>query len=285
MGIDARIVAYAPDEATAAIACDAAFRRIAELEDVMSDYRPRSEVMRLCDRAGQGPVPVSADLMKVLRQAENVSRASFGAFDVTVGPLVKLWRQARRDGKMPPAEELKRARALVGWRRVKLDPKAGTVELTTPGVRIDLGGIGKGFACDEALKALKANGVHRALIEMGGDIVLGGAPPGQRGWKIYVANAAGVGQGEEMFLSDCALSTSGDTEQYVVIDGVRYSHVINPKTGLGLSSRTQASVIARRGLTSDPVSKVLTVMAPQQREWFLCRHPELRAFTRTEFGR
>ncbi|MGI9176146.1 MAG: FAD:protein FMN transferase, partial [Rhodothermales bacterium] len=188
MGVQVRIVLYAPGEPVAAEAARAAFGRVAALEDVMSDYRPASELMRLSaqfsDPSGGPPVPVSDDLFAVLTQAQRLARISEGAFDVTVGPHVKLWREARRTGRLPPRNVLKAAAKQVGWRHVRLDSVRQTVQLAIPGMQLDLGGIAKGYAADEAIATLTHHGIDQALVEIGGDIVVSGPPPGQTGWRI-----------------------------------------------------------------------------------------------------
>jgi len=252
MGMAVRIIVYAPDDATARRAARAAYARIAELENVMSDYRPESEVRRLAARAGE-PVRVSDDLFVVLARAVDLWRRSEGAFDVTVGPFVELWRTARRTGALPLRAALDSAARRVGSDKVHLDSVARTVRLDTPGMRIDLGGIAKGYILDRALDALRVQGVTRALLEAGGDIVLGDPPPGRRGWRIAIA--AG-----DTILANRAVSTSGDTEQFVIIGGVRYSHVIDPRTGMGLTSRREATVVAPDGVTADGLATALTLV-------------------------
>lgn len=279
MGIDARIEVYASRQDVAVKACDAAFRRIAELEAIMSDYRPDSEIMRLAGKAGTGPVRISPDLFRVLERAQTFSVQTDGSFDVTVGPLVQLWRRARKEGKLPDSVELERARQLVGFQKLQLNRRRRTARLETPGMRIDLGGIAKGYAADEALAVLRRFGLRSALIEMGGDIVLGDAPPKSLGWRVLVPNAS-AGAPKEMLLRNCAISSSGDTEQFVVIDGKRYSHVVDPKTGYGLTRRAQASVIVRDGFTSDPLSTALTLVNDRQRAELLGRFPGARAFVK-----
>jgi thiamine biosynthesis lipoprotein len=254
MGGRVTLTLYAPDEDTAAAAARAAYGRYAALEDVMSDYRPASELMRLCARAGTGPVGVSAELFEVLAFGLRVSEWTDGAFDVTASPVVRLWRTARQTGSMPAERARLLALLLVGWRNVVLDPLLRTVELRLPGMLLDLGGIAKGYANDCALLALKANGVDRAMVEAGGDIGVSGAPPGAQRWAIKVR-----GLPDTFYLSECAISTSGDTEQFVEIGGVRYSHVVDPRTGLGVTTRVQASVIAPCGLTTDPLATALCV--------------------------
>ena len=260
MGIDARIVVYAPDLGKAERACTAAFARIAELDTIMSDYRRDSELNRLSDAAGGPAVHVSRDLFLVLKRSEEVSRVSDGAFDITAGPLIALWRQARKSGVLPDPSAIRDALQKVGWQRIVLDEKAQTAQLTTPGMRLDLGGIAKGYAADEAQKELKRLGLTRALVEMGGDVVLSGPPPGTKGWTIRVPNA-GVGQvPRDILFADSAISTSGDTEQFTIIGGVQYSHIVDPRTGQALTNRVQASIVGPIGLTTDPLATALSVL-------------------------
>lgn len=255
MGIDARLVVYAPNRQIAENACSAAFKRIAELDTCMSDYRRDSELNRLCRQAGRGPVRVSRDLFNVLQRARLVSEQTGGAFDVTIGPLVRLWRQARKWRVLPLPDEIAAAKALVGYRMMRLDPKRVTVSLERPGMQLDLGGIAKGFAGDEAQRVLRGFGIRSALVEMGGDIVVSGPPPGARGWTIRVPNASG-----DLKFANCAASTSGDTEQFVELGGKRYSHVVDPRTGWAVTNRVQATVVAKDGFTSDPLSKIFALV-------------------------
>ena len=261
MGMQVRLVAYAADENTAKAACKAGFDRVADLEDVMTDYRVDSELMRLCARAGSGPVEVSRELFEVLQYGQQVAERSDGAFDMTVGPFVRLWRQARKTGQLPPREQLAAARRLVGYRLMKLDPVKRTVDLTVPGMQLDLGGIAKGYAGDEAIRVLREHGVASALFEAGGDIVVSAAPPDEpRGWTVETIDI-GAGR-KKLHLTDAAVSTSGDTEQFLDIGGVRYSHVVDPRTGIGLTQRRMATVVAPRGITSDAISKPATMLEP-----------------------
>jgi thiamine biosynthesis lipoprotein len=266
MGTKFRIVLYAPDEATAQKASRAAFDRVAALDAMMSDYRSTSDLMRLCAKAGGLPVPVSEELFVVLTKAEAASRLSDGAFDVTVGPVVQLWRLSRRTQRLPEAEQLERARALVGWKNVVLDPKERTVKLLKPGMLLDLGGIAKGYAGDEAQKVLKFHGITQALVAGGGDIVVSGPPLGKEGWDIAIRPLLEVEgkAGPRLLLRDGAVSTSGDANQYVEIDGKRYSHIVDPKTGIGLVGRMSATVVARDGTTSDSLTKVVAVLGPER---------------------
>lgn len=254
MGVDARLVVYAKDKKSAEDACADAFERIAALDTVMSDYMKNSELTHLSDRAGGPPVKVSKDLFRVLKMSQEVSQLSGGSFDITVGPLVQLWRKARKTAVLPLPSEIESAKDLVGWQKLILAQKAQTAQLTKAGMRLDLGAIGKGFADDEAQIVLKRHGIRSALVEMGGDIVVSAPPPGKAGWVVQLTD------GKSLVLKDCAISTSGDSEQFVVIGGKRYSHVVDPHTGYALTKGVQATVTAKTGLIADPVSTALTLL-------------------------
>lgn len=264
MGTTFRVVLYAPDKADAKAAADAAFKRVAQLDAIMSDYKKDSELMVLCKSFAKevGPaVPVSADLFAVLQKAAELSATCDGAFDVTVGPVVQLWRLARRTQELPDAKEFADARAKVGWQKVELDARKGTVRLLTPGMQLDLGGIAKGYAADEALKLLRATfGITSALVAASGDIACGDPPPGATGWKVEIAPIAKSQKPRSLVLANAAVSTSGDLEQFVEIKGVRYSHVLDPRTGLGLTGRRSVTVIAPNGTTADSMTKAVSVL-------------------------
>lgn len=265
MGTLFRIVLYAPDEATAKQAAQAGFERIQKLDNIMTDYRTSSELMQLCKKAGGPPVKVSDDLFAVLARAREVSRLSDGAFDVTVGPVVRLWRVARKTGKMPAPDQLAQARMLVGYRNIELDPQAGTVKLRKAGMLLDLGGIGKGYAADAVLELLKQRGITRALVAAGGDIAVSDPPPGKKGWTVGIA-PLNPNQNPSRFLilANAAVSTSGEAEQHVVIDGKRYSHIVNPHTGIGLVGQMSVTVVAANGKTADPMTKVVSILGAKE---------------------
>jgi thiamine biosynthesis lipoprotein len=280
MGTRFKIILYAPDAATAEKASRAAFQRIAELDGIMSDYRPASELMQLCKKAGVEPVKVSKDLFYVLAKAQQVAKRSDGAFDVTVGPVVRLWRVARKTRKMPDPARLKAALDLVGYRNFRLDEQKRTVQLTKPGMQLDLGGIAKGYAADEALKTLKQHGVKSALVAAGGDIAVSEAPPDAPGWTVGIAPLEDPECKPKRYLLLCnqAVSTSGDVEQHVEINGVRYSHIVDPKTGLGLIGRQSVTVVSRHGIDSDSLTKVVSVWGPKRGLEFIEKIPGTAAY-------
>jgi FAD:protein FMN transferase len=266
MGTLFRIICYAPGADVAARASNAAFERIAKLDDIMSDYRPASELMLLCQRSGGPPIEVSEDLFNILAQSQMLAERSDGAFDITVGPVVQLWRRARRRREMPDPQRLAQALELVGCDKIQLDETTRSVRLTTKGMLLDLGGIAKGYAAGEALKVLKRRGIESALVAAGGDIAVSAPPTGKRGWNIGISWPESSGKPPRRFLllRDAAVSTSGDAEQYVEIGGKRYSHIVDPKTGTGLLDRSSVTVIAPNGAASDGLATAVSVLGPEK---------------------
>jgi thiamine biosynthesis lipoprotein len=279
MGMKTRLVVYASDETQAVNACRAAFNRVGEIDQVASDYRKDSELMRLCASAAEHPVKLSDDLFTLLTEAQKIARLSDGAFDITVGPYVQLWRKARKDKTLPSPEEVAAAGKQVGWQKLEIDPAAHTAHLAVPGMKLDLGGIAKGYAGDCAIQTLRENGITSALFEAGGDIVTSDAPPGTDGWKIELVDA-GADMPQSITIHNAAVSTSGDTMQFVEINGKHYSHVVDPHTGIGLTSRSMATIVAPKGLWSDPLSKPATMLKGDQLAELLKHFPGTRAYVR-----
>jgi thiamine biosynthesis lipoprotein len=257
MGMPVRIRLYCPTDESAKTAASAAFARVAVLDQMMSDYRPDSELSRLGTVRDTWSI-VSPDLFEVLE----VARATGGAFDPTVGPLVAIWRDARKSQRMPDESALASARRRVGWRHIRLDVSRRAVRLAMPGMRLDLGGIAKGYILQQALGSMASLGVTQALVEAGGDIVVGDAPPGRDGWRIDADGADAPFAARAARLTNAALATSGPAAQFVEIGGLRYSHVVDPRTGLGLTNAVTARVIARDGAIADALATALTVAGP-----------------------
>ena len=277
MGSLVRIVLYAPEQ-KAQTAAAAAFKRIRDLDVVFSDYRQDSELASLCRRAGQGPQEVSFELFSVLQESVRFSRLSKGIFDVTVGPYVELWRAAREQGRLPDPTELAHAKALFGYRKMVLEPMNGTVKLQQQGMKLDLGGIAKGFIAAEALRVIQAQGIPRALVDAGGDIVMGSAPPGQEGWLIAVRGGGSCKNPvAEVPLQNMAIATSGDSDRSVEVDGIRYSHIVDPRSGLGLTRSSLVTVVAPDGLTADALATVLSLLPPKDGLELLRSMPEISA--------
>ena len=265
MGTTARVVLYAVTETEARELATRAFARIAELDSRLSDYRPDTELMALCRAAGGPPVSVSEDLYTVLSSAQRISERTDGAFDVTVGPISRIWRRARATGQPPDAATLATARAFVGYGQIEL-LSGRTVRLAKVGMLLDLGGIAKGYAAGEAVKTLRALGAPHVLVAIGGDIVAGDAPPGARGWRIAIAPLGPAVRSNiaPLMLRAAAVSTSGDAEQHVEHQGTRYSHILTPLTGRAVEGQRGVSVRADDGLVADALATALSVLGYQR---------------------
>jgi thiamine biosynthesis lipoprotein len=259
MGTLVRIQLYAADEAQAAAAFRAAFARIGELDAALSDYRPESELNRLCRARAGAAVAIGADLFTVLEASQKLAEETGGAFDVTLGPLTHLWREARAQRRVPEASAVREAAARSGYRKLRLDAARRTATLDQSGMQLDVGGIAKGYAADEALAVLARLGTPSALVAMSGDLAIGEAPPGKRGWTVAAGEPARI-----LELSNAAVSTSGDTEQYLDAGGVRYSHIIDPATGMGLTHAPVVTIVARRGIDADALATAVSVLGVER---------------------
>jgi thiamine biosynthesis lipoprotein len=280
MGTLFKISLLAADKSQAKSAADAAFQRIAELDNIMSDYQADSELMTLCDKPYGKPVVVSEDLFAVLQQAQKISDISNGAFDVTVGPYVRLWRFARKRKTLPTPEEIATAGKSVGYQKLRLSARDRAVTLLAPNMKLDLGGIAKGYAADQALKLLKLAGFGRALVAASGDLAAGSPPPGKAGWRVGITDidVRDDQVGRTILLRNAGISTSGDTEQFVEIGGVRYSHIVDPHTGLGLTNRIQASIVARSSTTTDALATTICVLGAERGLKLIDKLPRTAAF-------
>jgi FAD:protein FMN transferase len=265
MGTLARVVVYAPSQDAGEAAAKAALARIAALDARLSDYRDDSEVATLSRVAADVVVPVSRDLFSVLSASELLARRTGGAFDVTHGHVTHLWRRARRLNVPPDATAVAAAWARGGYLHVRLDPLRRTVRLDQPGIVIDAGGIAKGYAADEALRVLAKRGLPAALVAIGGDVVAGDPPPGRDAWAIAVPRLAddphAAAESNWIGLVRAGVSTSGDAEQWMTIGGVRYSHVLDLRTGRPLVGRRSTSVVARRGIDADALSTAIGILS------------------------
>lgn len=266
MGSSVKLTLYSETEAAANLAAEAAFGRIATLDRILSDYKTDSELSKLSATAGSGQkVPVSPELWRVLERSQELARATDGAFDITVGPYVRLWRRARRSKEFPSSQRLAEAREAVSYQKLHLDRTARTAQLLVPGMRLDLGGIATGYAVDEAMQVLRRHGITRALIDASGDILVSEPPPGAAGWRIGIAPLDAAGPPSRyVSLRNMAVTTSGDAFQHVVLGGKRYSHIVDPKTGLGLTDSSTVVVIAADCITADSQATAVSVLGPEK---------------------
>ncbi|MDE2729917.1 MAG: FAD:protein FMN transferase [Bacteroidota bacterium] len=261
MGAVVRVVLYAPDSVRAHQAAAAAFARIDSLNAHLSDWIQDSELNRLSRTYGQ-PVQVSDDLWMVLSTAQAIAAASEGHFDVTVGPLTRLWRWGMRRNQLPNPAEVEKALRSVGYRYLDLDALHQTARLLRSGMRLDLGGIAKGYAADEALRVLQELGYAASTVDAGGDMAIGAPPPNSAGWpvQITVADSTGRRVRKELILAHCGVAASGATYRFIEHEGTRFSHIVSPLTGMGITFDRIVTVVASSGMQADAWASAYSVM-------------------------
>lgn len=270
MGTLFHITLYAADTLAAERACVLAFARIDSLEAQMSDYRNDSELSRLSNTTEWSPV--SRDLWQVMRLAQCISSHSKGAFDVTIGPLSKLWRRAFRQQQFPDSERLASARSRVNYRCLQLHRRQYKLRLRRPGMQLDLGGIAKGYALDAAYQILQQHGIDKVLLDGGGDILVGASPARATGWTVALPsdNPANI---PKLVLTHRAIATSGATYRYLEWQGQRYSHLIDPKTGLGVQHPHQVTVAAPCAALADALASACSVLDKNKGKRLVDRFP------------
>lgn len=273
MGTMFEIKLYASDEQSAKAAFQGAFARVADLDQKLSDYKADSELNLATKSAALHPTHISDDLATVLIASEQLSAETDGAFDVTVGPLTKLWRAARKQNQVPSLDAIQQALQNCGYHKLHIDPILQTITVDSPNMQLDLGAIAKGYAADEALRVINNLGIKSALVAASGDLAFSDAPPGQPGWKIGVDSSNRV-----LLLSNAAVSTSGASEQFLQSNGKHYSHIINPATGMGLVDDITVTTVARRGLLADPSATAVSVLGCERGLAFIEKHAGLAAF-------
>ena len=262
MGSPFSIVVYSVDSARAAVAAEQAFKLVDTLNQIYSDYLPESELNKLCAQAGTGRwLQVSNPLFNILQKACRASKRSAGSFDITMSPVIRLWRTARREKRLPDKDSIAAAKQRTGYHWIQFNAQKKKIRLLKPGMQLDLGGIAKGETVQRVCNALREKGLPFCLADAGGDIMAGEVPPGVAGWRV----AINVPESEDLMnaqllLHNKAVTTSGDLYQYVEVNGVRYSHIIDPATGWALTNARNVTVIADRGADADWLTKACSIL-------------------------
>jgi FAD:protein FMN transferase len=275
MGTLFQVIFYAKDSSTADFWQKKVFTRLDELNHIFSDYEERSEITRLANAAGRNAfLRLSDDLWKVLSLSQDLAQQTEGAFDLSIGPLSKLWRKAFRQQQFPDSTDLNAARILCNFRNIELDRPHQAANLTQKGMRLDAGGIAKGYAVDVLFELLKKAGFKHLLVIGGGDLRVGLPPPGKAAWTIASKTLANDGQVQdgELFLSKAAISTSGDTYRFLEWRGQRYSHIIDPRTGLGLQHRMLFQIQGPKSTLCDALATACSVLGKEKCEQVLAKH-------------
>ena len=253
------ISVYGADRPSAQSAISDAFAEVQRIDALMSLHRPESELVRLNANAAHRPVEVSPELFRVIAQAQDIARETDGSFDITIRPLAQLWGFIWKEYRLPTAAELDAVLPKVNHQWVELDAAARTVRFLKPGVSLDLGGIAKGYAVDCAVETLRARGMTNVMVRAGGDLRVVGAPPGSTHWQVQLEDPRGQGKRRTIWLRDRAVSTSGNYENFFVVQGQRYSHILNPKTGWPVQGVASCTLIAPSCLESDAWATALFV--------------------------
>jgi len=273
MGTFAEVTAYDQDRETARRAVEAAYARLDDVNRLMSDYTDQSEIGRLNGLRANEHLVVSPETFHSLQEAARIAELSGGAFDVTCRPLVRLWKRAGKTNRLPTEAELAAVRQRIGWQNLKLDPETQTVTPMVDGLQVDLGGIAKGYALDLAAEAMQRAGVTRGLVDVGGDVRVVGPKPDESPWRIGVRHP--LRGNEEMFcvleVKEGAVATSGPQFRYVEIEGKRYSHIVDPRTGRPAEQASSVTVIAPDGLTADAWATVFSVLTATEGQAMLDR--------------
>jgi thiamine biosynthesis lipoprotein len=284
MGAEARLTAWTSDERAARAAFDDAFRELERLEGLMSVWRDDSDIVRVNEAAGKEPVKVTQEVFEALREARRFGDVTSGAFDVTFGALSDIWKfDHDQDNKVPSAADIQRRLPLVNYKRLTLDEAARTAYLSRRGMRAHLGGIGKGYAIDRVAGILRQRGLTSFMIQFGGDMYVAGIP-GTRQWRVGIQDPRGEGNASfaTMELTDAAVSTSGDYERFFLKSGVRYHHIIDPRTGQPARGSRSVTIVADTSTTADALSTGVFVMGPVEGMALIERLPKVEGVIVTD---
>jgi thiamine biosynthesis lipoprotein len=272
MGSPFNLVLITDDSVKAAQIAREGFALVDFYNRIFSDYDSSSELSHINQNAGKSAIKLSPALFDILLRSANAWKKTNGAFDITVAPLSQIWRRARKEKKFPDAGLIKQAKTVVGFNKMILDTMAKTIFLPNRKMKLDLGGIAKGYTAEKVLAFLQSKGIAKALVDAGGDIAIGDAPANQNGWTIAVnvPESAEELLSKKLLLHNMSVATSGDAFQYFEKDGKKYSHIIDPRTGYGILSQRNVTIIASTGTDADWLATASSIL-PLNTVKKLCR--------------
>lgn len=265
----------------------AAFAELKRLHDISNNFDPASQVSQINQAAGRDKVKVDPDLIAMLQRSNELTSKLDGTFDVTIGPLTDLWGIGRKGDFVPTQADIDKVLPLVDYRLVAIDPATSTVYLPKEGMRLDLGGIAKGYAVDKVIAILKSYGVQSALVNAGGDVRVIGRRPDGNPWRIGVMHP----RKPDAVIARLALTdwdtmeTSGDYQRYITKDGVRYSHILDPRTGRQPRQLASVTVAVNNSADGDILSTALFVLGPERGLAVLRQFPGVEAIMVTDEGK
>lgn len=262
MGSPFTIILYHTDSLQASNAAYECFVLVDSLNTIFSDYSPASEINKLTAHGSSSYQPVSDELLYIIVQSKKAWKKSSKTFDITIGPLTQLWRKAGREKRFPDAEEIKKAKRVTGFEKININTSSKAVSFDTNGMRLDFGGIVKGYAAQKVIDYLKTKNITSSLADAGGDIVMSDAPPGNDGWKVGINLPEEENElwDKKLELKNCSVATSGDVYRYTIHNGKKYSHIIDPRTGYGVTSQRNVTVIAKDGTTADWLATACSIL-------------------------
>ncbi len=281
MGTQFKIILYQKNEINAQTIANQCFNKVDALNLIFSDYNEASEISQLSAAAGSTKkIKVSAPLWSVIKASKRYARKSKGAFDITIGPLSKLWRSMFRRSEIFDGVKIKAAKAKTGFHKIKLFPFSKRVKLVQKGMRLDVGGIAKGYTVDAMADIIRQAGIKQFLVDGGGDLFVGDAPPQKTGWAIHIrtTNKIGTEVTQKFMLKNTAIAASGDTYRYLEQNGKRYSHIIDPRTGYGVVDQKIINVQASSCIKADVVASILSVLNENEAKVFLKKMKKVQLF-------
>jgi thiamine biosynthesis lipoprotein len=275
MGTQYTVVAYGRDQTFLSEVVGQVFEEIDQFDGQMSNYKPESELSRINRDAAQHEVTVEPRLFELIQYSLRASQESGGDFDITVGPLMKLWGFFRGQGRLPGSAQIAQVQKRIGYQHVHLDPAHRTIRFDSSGVELDLGGIAKGYVVDQAAETLRSNGITAALVSSGTSSIYAlGSPPGERGWKITVRDPFHEDKPADVFrLQNFALSTSGNYEKFFKINGKIYCHIMDPHSGWPVQNMLSTVAAVPTGVETEALTKILFVGGVEKSRQYLSTHP------------
>jgi thiamine biosynthesis lipoprotein len=263
------------------------YELVDSLSHIFSNYDSSSELSKINASAGLLPYKMSRAMLDLVQKSQYAYIQSKGAYDISIGPLSTLWRNARKAKLFPEASTVLATKKLVGFAQIKINKRLGTIFLPNADMQLDFGGIAKGYIAQWVINYLKANGIQQALADAGGDIVLSGAPLNQKGWLIGVNLPETTDQllNKKLQLSNCSVATSGDVFQFIEYKGVKYSHIINPLTGYGVTNLRNVTIIAKTGATADWLATACSILPIQEAKQLAISHQAALLITTLKNGK
>lgn len=263
------------------------YELVDSLNHIFSNYDSSSELSKINASAGLLPYKMSRAMLDLVQKSQYAYIQSKGAYDISIGPLSSLWRNARKAKLFPEASTVLATKKLVGLNQVKINKRLGTIFLPNANMQLDFGGIAKGYIAQWVINFLKANGIQQALVDAGGDIVMSGPPLNQKGWLIGVNLPETTDQllNKKLQLSNCSVATSGDVYQFIEYKGVKYSHIINPLTGYGVTNLRNVTIVAKTGATADWLATACSILPIKEAKQLAISHQAALLITTLKNGK